>query len=58
MRYGAPHFRGRLVFPKPFIDDLAQEIVFRPGQGFDLGDQLGPYQDGEDVPDARPRNPR
>ena len=30
--------------PRAFlIDDLAQQIVFRPGQEFDFGDQLGPH---------------
>ena len=43
MRHGTAYLDGRLVLAQPFIDDLAQEIVFGPGQEFDLGDQLGPH---------------
>jgi hypothetical protein len=40
------HIGSRLVPAQPFIDDLAQKVVFRPGQEFDLGDQLGPHPNG------------
>jgi hypothetical protein len=33
----------RLVLAQAFIDDLAQQIIFRPGEEFHFGDQLGPY---------------
>jgi hypothetical protein len=32
-RHVAPHFGRRLVLAYACIDDLAQQIVFRPGQG-------------------------
>jgi hypothetical protein len=32
------HFGCRLVFAQTFIDDLAQQIVFRPDKKFHLGD--------------------
>jgi hypothetical protein len=31
MRHVTLHFRRRLVFAQPLIDDLAQEVVFGPG---------------------------
>jgi hypothetical protein len=40
---GTPHLGRRLVFAQPFIDDLAQQIVFGPGEKFDFGDKLGPH---------------
>ena len=36
----------------------ASEVIIGPGQEIDFGDKLGPYQDGEDAHDGRPRNPR
>ena len=33
----------RLIFAQSFVDDLAQQIVFRPGQVFDLGDKFRPH---------------
>jgi hypothetical protein len=32
MRHQAPHLRCRLVLAQTLIDDLAQQIVIRPGQ--------------------------
>jgi hypothetical protein len=43
MRHVTPHVPRRLVLAQPFIDDLAQEIILRPGQELDLGDQLRPH---------------
>jgi hypothetical protein len=43
MRHLASHLGRRLVLAQPFIDDLAQEIVFGAGQEFDFGNQLGPH---------------
>ena len=43
MRHFAPHLFRRLVLTQAFIDDLAQQIVLRPGEKFHLGDELGPY---------------
>jgi hypothetical protein len=39
----APHLACRLVLTQAFVDDLAQQIVFGPGQELHLGHQLGPY---------------
>jgi hypothetical protein len=43
MRDLAPHFPRRLVLAQPLIDDLAQQVVLRPGEKFDLGDELGAH---------------
>jgi len=43
MRHFAPHLFRRLVLTQAFIDDLAQQIVLRPGEKFRLGDEFGPY---------------
>ena len=43
MRHQVPHLRCRLVLAQTLIDDLAQQIVIRPGQKFHLGDELGPH---------------
>ena len=39
----AAGLRRRLVLPQPVIDDLAQQIVVRPGQVFDFSDEFGPH---------------
>src|SRR5690242_17079161 len=38
VRHRAADIRRRLVLPQTFIDDLAQQVVLRPGQVFDFGD--------------------
>jgi hypothetical protein len=43
MRHLPPHLGRRLILAQPLIDDLAQEIVFGPGQELDLGDQFAPH---------------
>ena len=43
VRHRAAYFRRRLVLSQALIDDLAEQIVFRPGEKFHLGDELGPY---------------
>jgi len=39
----APHLGRRLVLTQAFVGDLAQQIVFGPGQESHFGHQLGPY---------------
>jgi hypothetical protein len=41
MRHVAADVVRRLVLAQAFIDDLAQQIVFGPGQEFHFGDDLG-----------------
>ena len=43
MRQRAADLGCRLVFAQAFIDDLAQQVVLRLSQIFDLGDKLGPH---------------
>ena len=43
MRHVAADLARLLVVAQAFIDDLAQQIVFRPGQEFHFGDELGPH---------------
>ena len=41
---GAAHIAWGFVLPQPFIDDVAQQAVGRPGQVSDFGDKLGRTQ--------------
>ena len=43
MRRRTAHLGRWLVLAQAFIDNLAQQIVFRPGEKLHFGDQLGPY---------------
>jgi hypothetical protein len=43
VRHRAADIRRRLVLPQTFIDDLAQQVVLRPGQVFDFGNEFGPH---------------
>jgi hypothetical protein len=43
MRHVTGDLRRWLVLAQLFIDDLAQEIVFRPAEEFDLGDNFGSH---------------
>jgi len=42
-RRAAVDLGRRLVLAQTLIDDLAQQIVLRPGQVFDLGNEFGPH---------------
>ena len=42
MRRRAADLRRRLVLTQTFIDDLAEQVVVRPAQIFDFGDEFGP----------------
>ena len=46
VRHRPAYFRRRLVLSQTFIHDLAQQVVLRPGQVFDFGDQFGPHPSG------------
>jgi hypothetical protein len=43
MRHAVAQLGRRLVLTQSLIDELAQQIVFDPGEIFDLGDQFGPH---------------
>ena len=43
MRGRAAHLARRLILAQAFVDDLSEQILFRPGQEFHFGDELGPY---------------